>query len=83
MKCRFWPEIKTKNQDGNLGNMLPVILGKVHNLLKKNQTYVWYQNDISLAKYRLVGPFQFGTTGRKKLKHPDMIDKKQWKVLEK
>ena len=72
-----------KNQDGKLVNILIVIPIKVHNLLKNNQTYVWYQYDIYLAKHRLVVPFQFGTTGRHKLKYPNMMDKKQWKELEK
>ena len=44
---------------------------------------MWYQDDISLADHNLVGPFQFGTSGRKKLKYPNMIDEKKWKVLEK
>ena len=79
MECHFWPVIRTKNQDGNLVKMFPVIPIKVHNLLQKNQTYVWYQYDISLAEHRLVGTFQFGTTGRKKLKYPNIIDVKQWK----
>ena len=39
MECRFWPEIRTNNQDGTLVKMLPVIPGKVHNLLHINQTY--------------------------------------------
>ena len=59
MDCRFWPEIRTKNQDGKLGNMLPIIPSKVHNLLQNNQTYVWIQDDIALVDHRLVGPFQF------------------------
>ena len=63
--------------------MLPVRPSKVQNLLKKNQTYVWYQDESFLAENRLVGKFQFGTTGIKKLKHPNMIDDKQWKDLEK
>ena len=44
---------------------------------------MWYQDDISLANHRLVGPFQFGTTGIKDLKYPNMIEKKQRKELEK
>ena len=83
MKCRFWPEIRANNQDGTLGNTFPVRPSKVHNLLQKNQTYVWYQDDISLVEHRLVGPLQFGTTGINKLKYPNMIDEKQWKELEK
>ena len=83
MKCRFWPEIRMNNQDGTLGKMLSVRPSKLHNLLQKNQTCVWYQDDISLADHRLVGPFQFGTTGRNKLKYPNMIDKQQLKELEK
>ena len=79
MKCRFWPEIRTKNQDGTLGNMLPVRPSKVHNLLQNNQTYMWYQDYISLCDHRLIGPFQFGATGRSKLKYPNMINEKQWK----
>ena len=31
----------------------------------------------------MVGPLLFGTTGRNILKYPNMIDKKQWKELEK
>ena len=45
--------------------------------------YAWYQYDISLANHRLVGPFQFGTKGRKKLKYPNMISNKNRKELEK
>ena len=29
----------------------------------------------------LVNPFQFGKTGIKALKYPNMIDEKQWKAL--
>ena len=83
MECRFWTEIVTKNQDDKLGKMLPVTPSKVHNLLEKNQTHVWYQGDISLDGHRLVGPFQFGTAGRNKLKHPNMIEDKQWKAMDK
>ena len=82
MKCHFGPEIITENQDGTLGKMLLLIPSKVHKLLQKNQTYVWYQDDISLDKHNLVGPSKFETTGRKKLKHPNNINKKQWKKLE-
>ena len=32
MECRFWPEIRTKNQDVTLGNIFPVRQGKLHNL---------------------------------------------------
>ena len=79
MGCRFWTEIRTNNPDGTLGKMFPVIPSKVHNLLQNNQKYVCYQDYVSLANHRLVGPFQFGTTGRKRLKYPNLIDEKQWK----
>ena len=52
-------------------------------ILKKLWGYVWYQDDVSLAEHRLVGPFQFGTTERKKLKYPNMIDEKQWTEMDK
>ena len=76
-------EIRTKNQDGTLGNMLPVRPSKVHNLLQNNHKYFWYQDEISLDDHILVGLFKFGTTVRNKLKYPNMIEEKQWKVLEK
>ena len=79
MECSFWPEIREMNQDVTLGKMLPVIPLKVNGFLQRYQTYVWYQYYISLGEHRLVGPIQFGTTGRNKLKHPNIIDKKQWK----
>ena len=66
-----------------LGNMLLVRPSKVHNLLQENQKYVLYQYDISLADHILVATFQFGTTGRNKLKYPNMINEKQWKLLDK
>ena len=65
MACRFWPEIRAKNQGGTLGKMLLVRPSKAQDLLQKNQTYVWYQDDISLDEHRLVVTFQFGKTGRK------------------
>ena len=79
MECCFWTEIITNNQDDTIGNMLLVIPSKVHNLLKNNLTYVWYQDEISMQEHRLSIPFQFVTTGRKKLKYPDIIEETQWK----
>ena len=64
-------------QDGTLGKMFPVRPLRVNGFLQRYQTYVWYQDDIFLAKHSLVGPFQFETTGRKNLKYPNMIDEKQ------
>ena len=58
--------------------MFPVIPLRVNGFLQRYQTYLWYQDDTPLAKNRLVGTFQFGTSGKKKLKYPTMIDKKQW-----
>ena len=63
-------------QDGTLGKMFPVIPLRVNGFLHRYQIYLWYKDDIPLAENSLVGPFQFGTTGSKKLKYPDMIDKK-------
>ena len=63
--------------------MLTVRPLRVNGFLPRYHEYMWYQDVISLANHRLVGPFQFGTTGRNKLKHPNMIDDKQWKELEK
>ena len=49
-------------------NIFPARQIKVNKLLQKNQTYVWYQDEIYLAEHNLVGPLQFGTTRRNKLK---------------
>ena len=70
-------------QDGTLVNMWPVRPLQVNDLLNKRQGYLCYQYDISLAENRLVGSFQFGTTGIKKLKYSNMIEDKQWKELDK
>ena len=56
---------------------------RVNVFLQRYQEYKWYQNDIYMAEHRLVGPLPFGTTARKKLKYPNMINEKQWKELEK
>ena len=60
-----------------LGIMLPVIPLRVNYFLYKYQKYVWYQYEISLTEHMLVGTFQFGSTGRKELKCPNMIKEKQ------
>ena len=70
-------------QDGTLGTMFPVRQLRVNSFSHRYQIYLWYQYDISLDYHILVGPFQFFTTERKKLKHPNMIKDKQWKELEK
>ena len=70
-----------KNQDCVLENIYPGIIIKVDNLLKMNNTYVCYQDGIYLDEHMLVVPFQFGTTGRKKLKYPNVIENKMWKEL--
>ena len=69
-------------QDGTLGNMWLVRSLQVNDFLKKIKGCVWYQYDIYLAENRIFGKFQFGTTGRNKIKYPDMIDDKQWKELD-
>ena len=51
-------------QDGTLIIFLPVRPLRINGCLKRYQTYVWYQNYISLAENRLVGKIQFGITGR-------------------
>ena len=70
-------------QDSTLRNMCPVRPLQVDEFLNKSQGCFWCQYDISLAEHRLVGPFQFLTTGSNKLKYPNMIDEKQLKALEK
>ena len=70
MEYYFWTEIRKIQQDGTLGKMWQVRLIQVNDFLKKFQGYVWFQYDISLADHRLVGTFQFGTTGRNKLNTP-------------
>ena len=69
------------NQDEKIVNMLPVRPSKLKNILQRNQTYVWHQDDVYLADHRLIGPFQFGTIGRNKFKCPIIITKKQWTKL--
>ena len=59
--------------DSKLGKMFPVRSLMLKSSLQRYQEYVWYQDEIYLNEYRLVGPFQFGTKGRKILKYPDMI----------
>ena len=68
---------------GKLGQILPVRPLLVNDLLKKLQDCVCYPDEIFLADYSLVGPFQFGTKGIKKLKYPKNIHEKQWKELDK
>ena len=55
----------------------------MNEFLKKRQGYLWYQYETSVAEHRPVGPFQFWKTERKKLKYPNMINKKQWTELDK
>ena len=50
-------------KDGTFVKMCPVIELTVNELLKKYQDCVWYQYYISLAEHRMVGKYQFGTTG--------------------
>ena len=56
---------------------------RVNELLKKQKVSVWYQDGIFLYDHSIVGTLKFGTTGRKKLKYPNMSYEKQWKRLEK
>ena len=63
--------------------MWPVRPLRENEFLKKRGGYVWYQDDVSLAKHRLVHPFQFVTTVRNKLKYRNMIEKKPWMELDK
>ena len=80
-ESHFWREIRTKDQNDTLENMLLVRPSKVHNLLQNNYTYIWYQYGISLADHRIVVPFQFGRETKNILKQPNVIEDKQWKEL--
>ena len=62
--------------------MLPEIPSKVHKLLQKNQTNMWYQDEISLSEHRLVGTFQFVKIGKIIIKYTNIIEENQWKELE-
>ena len=55
----------------------------MNDFLKKSQSYVWYQDEIFLSEHMLVGPFQFGSSGRKKLKYPNIINDKKCRELDK
>ena len=83
MVCCFWPEIIIRNQDGTIGKIYPVKPLKLNNLLKKNHICVWYQDEISLADNRLLRPFKTFTTGRNKIKYPNMVEDNHWKALKK
>ena len=48
----------------------------MNEFLKKIQVYVWYHDDIYLDDNRLVGSFQFGTSGKNKLKQLNTIEEK-------
>ena len=77
----FYLEIRYIKQDGKLGKKNLVRPISLHDFLQNHQQYVWSQYGISLGKHRLVVPFQFVATGRKKLKYPNMIEEKQWNAL--
>ena len=81
MECLFCPDIREIQQYDTLGNIWPVRPPQVNDFLKKNQGCVWYQDNIFMDEHRMVGPFQFGTVGRKILKYPNTIEEKQWKAL--
>ena len=72
MECHFWSDIREMQQYDTLEKMCPVRSLKVNDFLKKRILYVWYQDEISLADNRMVGPFQFLTTRRNKLKYPTL-----------
>ena len=56
------------NEDGTLGKLFPVKPLRVNYVVQMYQKYVWFQDGISLEEHILVAPFQFGETGRNKLK---------------
>ena len=76
-------EIRDLDQDGTLGQMLPVIPLRVNGFIKKYQGYMCYQDDAYLTNNRLVGALQFGARRKIKLKCPNMIEDNQWKSSEK
>ena len=59
-ECRFWPEIREMKEDGTMGKIVVLRPTKVEAQLQW-QDRVWYQDDISLAEHRLVGPFNFAS----------------------
>ena len=81
MECCFLTDIRDMKQDSTLGKTFPVKPLRLKVFVNRYQEYLWYQDDIYLADNRLVRRSQFVTTGRKKLKYPNMIDVKQWKEL--
>ena len=80
MERQFWLEIREIHQDNTLGKVWTVIPLQLRNFLKKHQGRVWYQDEIYLVEHRMVGAFQFETTGINKLKYPNVIYEKHWKA---
>ena len=63
--------------------MWPVRQLQLNDFLNKFQGCVLYQCETSLDEYRLTRPLKFSISVRKKLKHPNIIEEKQRKALEK
>ena len=81
MECRFGEDIREIQQESTLEKKTVIPL-RVNSFLHKYQWYVWCHDDIFLVDHRLVGPFQFGATGIKKSKYPNIIEEYQLKELE-
>ena len=54
---RFWPDVRKLKADGTLGASHPQRPDKAERTLAKDPTLVWQSDDIPLAEYLLVGPF--------------------------
>ena len=72
--CRYWPEIRKLQSDGEIGSIYPVAPKRVKNLLQARTNLYWYQDDVNLVTDALVGPFNF--------KKGYLVDAAQWEELQ-
>ena len=63
-ECRWWPEIREQiptTSGARAGKHLPTQPNKAQKLIDTDDTVMWFQDDVHLAEFRLVGPFDFST----------------------
>lgn len=89
IQSRFWPEIRKLDMNGRPTTLTAVRPDKaIGKWLKDHQsTHRWMSDDVNLAEYRLVGPFDFDhrrstTRDNRSRLLLNFIDEVHWKELE-
>lgn len=88
-RCKFWPDVWTKQANGSLGHEQAVRPSRVNKKLAEDRTLLWRSEQVSLTNDLIVGTFDFSierlamqAPRQRAVSEENHIDNVYWDILE-